>query len=176
MASTSLSSSSTHFIGSKVIIGSEFHSRPISVKFRPFSVSAAAATCESSTAERKRNSTYNTPRHISLPASLYEVLGIQMGATCQEIKAAYRRLARVLHPDVAAATRQNDDDNTAFEFMKVHEAYETLSDPEKREVYDLSLFRQRRPVSSPFAMSTSAAAASGFSGYTRRSWETDQCW
>ncbi|KAK4860575.1 hypothetical protein QYF36_026474 [Acer negundo] len=180
MASLSLSSSSTHFIGSKVINGSEFHSRPISVNFRPLRVSAAAATCESSTAERTRRSTYNMPRHISSPASLYEVLGIQMGATCQEIKAAYRRLARVLHPDVAAATRQNDD-NTAFEFMKVHEAYETLSDPEKREVYDLSLFRQRRPVSSPFAMSSSAAAASsssssGFSGYTRRSWETDQCW
>ncbi|KAK1554939.1 hypothetical protein Q3G72_019473 [Acer saccharum] len=175
MASLSLSSSSTHFIGSKVIIGSESHSRPISVKFRPLRVSAAAATCESSTAERTRRSTYNTSRHISSPASLYEVLGIQMGATSQEIKAAYRRLARVLHPDVAAATRQNDD-NTAFEFMKVHEAYETLSDPEKRAVYDLSLFRQRRPVSSPFAMSTSASTASGFSGYTRRSWETDQCW
>ncbi|KAK2660734.1 hypothetical protein Ddye_007267 [Dipteronia dyeriana] len=179
MASTSLSPSLTHFIGSKVIIGRELPSRPISVKFRPFRVSAAAATCESSTAERSRSSTYNTPRHISLPASLYEVLGIQIGATCQEIKSAYRRLARVLHPDVAAATRQNnDDDNTAFEFMKVHEAYETLSDPEKRQDYDLSLFRlQRRPVSSPFTMSTSSAtAASGFPGYTRRSWETDQCW
>ncbi|KAK2660735.1 hypothetical protein Ddye_007268 [Dipteronia dyeriana] len=177
MASTSLSSSSTHFIGSKVIIGSEFHSRPISVKIRPLRVSAAAATCESSTAERTR-SAYNAPRHILSPASLYEVLEIQMGATCQEIKAAYRRLARVLHPDVAAATRQNnDDDNTAFEFMKVHEAYETLSDPEKRADYDLSLFRRRRPVSSPFTMSTSSAtAASGFSGYTGRSWETDQCW
>ncbi|KAK3231810.1 hypothetical protein Dsin_003691 [Dipteronia sinensis] len=173
MASTSLSSSSTHLIGSKVIIGSEFHSRPISVKFRPLRVSAAAATCESSTAERTRRSTYSTPRHISSPASLYEVLGIQICATCQEIKAAYRRLARVLHPDVAAATGQNDD-NTAFEFMKVHEAYETLSDPDKRADYDMSLFMRRRPVSSPFAMSTSSA--SGFSGYTRRSWETDQCW
>ncbi|KAK0575476.1 hypothetical protein LWI29_001202 [Acer saccharum] len=173
MASLSLSSSSTHFIGSKVIIGSESHSRPISVRFRPLRVSAAAATCESSTAERTRSSTnYNTPRHISLPASLYEVLGIQMGATYPEIKAAYRRLARVLHPDVTAATRQNDD-NTAFEFMKVHEAYETLSDPEKRQDYDLSLFRLRRPVSSPFATST---PSSGFSGYTQRSWETDQCW
>ncbi|KAH7567124.1 hypothetical protein ACOSP7_011142 [Xanthoceras sorbifolium] len=180
MACTSLSSSSAHFIGSRVITGESYSQHPaVSVKFRPLRVSAAAATCESSTEERTRG--YAPPRHIASPASLYEVLGIQMGATCQEIKTAYRRLARVLHPDVAAA----ESNTTAYEFMRVHEAYETLSDPEKRADYDRTLFRrQRRPLSSPFAMSGSGVAmatyssppSSGFSGYTGRTWETDQCW
>ncbi|KAJ0085519.1 hypothetical protein Patl1_09534 [Pistacia atlantica] len=172
MASTSSSlasfSSTTHFFGSN-FVGNEAHSHPVSVKFRRLRVSAACAT----TAER------TAPQYIASPAaSLYEVLGIQMGATCQEIKTAYRKLARVLHPDVAA-NRQKE--YTAYDFMKVHEAYETLSDPEKRADYDRSLFKRRNPVSSPFAMSGGAttmatSSNSRFSGYTRRSWETDQCW
>lgn len=105
-----------------------------------------------------------------------------MGATFPEIKAAYRRLARVLHPDVATINGQNE--NTAYEFMKVHEAYETLSDPEKRADYDRTLFRQRRPLSSQFSisglattMANSPRPNSRFPGYsTRRGWETDQCW
>ncbi|KAJ6931555.1 chaperone protein [Populus alba x Populus x berolinensis] len=103
-----------------------------------------------------------------------------MGATCTEIKTAYRRLARVLHPDVAANGQRED---TAYEFIRVHEAYETLSDPEKRADYDRSLYRRGRQMSSPFVMSAATAttmatgyAAAGFSGYTRRRWETDQCW
>ncbi|OMO87426.1 hypothetical protein CCACVL1_09069 [Corchorus capsularis] len=168
MASTSsafatFGSSAAGFMGSKVSV-KDTTSMPTRVQFRPLRVSAAC----SSTAER-------TVSHIASPSSLYEVLGIQMGATCQEIKSAYRRLARVLHPDVSANGQNNA---TAHEFIKVHEAYATLSDPEKRADYDRTLlFRTRRS----FAMSASAAsmassAASGFSGYTRRSWETDQCW
>ncbi|EOY15040.1 hypothetical protein QUC31_000328 [Theobroma cacao] len=168
MASTSsafacFGSSSAHFMGHKVSI-KEPSSVPTSVQFRPLRVSAACA----STAERPVS-------HIASPASLYEVLGIQMGATCQEIKAAYRRLARVLHPDVSSSGQNNA---TAHEFIKVHEAYATLSDPEKRADYDRTLlFRPRRS----FAVSASAASmasptSSGFSGYTRGSWETDQCW
>ncbi|XP_044510760.1 chaperone protein dnaJ 11, chloroplastic-like [Mangifera indica] len=168
MASISFSST-TPFFGSN-FVGNEAHSHPASVKFRPLRISAACAT----TAERA------APQYIASPAaSLYEVLGIQMGATCQEIKTAYRKLARVLHPDVAANSHK---EVTAYEFMKVHEAYETLSDPEKRADYDRSLFERRRPpVSSPFGMSgvaTTMATLSNsrFSCYTRRSWETDQCW
>ncbi|KAJ6708721.1 DNAJ DOMAIN (PROKARYOTIC HEAT SHOCK PROTEIN)-RELATED [Salix koriyanagi] len=124
------------------------------------------------------------PRHTlqrqHQPSSLYEVLGIQMGATCQEIKTAYRRLARTLHPDVAASGQRED---TAYEFMRVHEAYETLSDPEKRADYDRSLYRRGRQTGSPFVMSAATVttmatgyAAAGFSGYTSQRWETDQCW
>ncbi|XP_047329370.1 chaperone protein dnaJ 11, chloroplastic-like [Impatiens glandulifera] len=115
---------------------------------------------------------------VSSPSSsLYEVLGIQSGATCQEIKTAYRRLARVVHPDVTAA---DGGGRTADEFIKIHTAYSTLSDPEKRAVYDGSLFldRMRGFSVGSYGGSVQTTAASRFSGggAPRRNWETDQCW
>ncbi|XP_021907857.1 chaperone protein dnaJ 11, chloroplastic [Carica papaya] len=121
----------------------------------------ATATATSSTC-----STYlNSHGMASSCTSLYDILGIPVGATSQEIKSAYRRLARVCHPDVVATDRK---DSSAGEFMKIHDAYSTLSDPEKRAVYDRRFARRGRPLNS--------AVSSGFSSYTRRNWETDQCW
>ena len=60
----------------------------------------------------------------------YEVLGVARDASQDEIKKAYRKLARKLHPDYAGA-----DSEEAFKELSV--AYETLSDPEKRQMYDI---------------------------------------
>jgi Ca-activated chloride channel family protein len=60
----------------------------------------------------------------------YAVLGVSQSATAQEIKSAYRALVRRLHPDVTQA------DAMPEQFHHVQQAYETLSDPEKRAVYD----------------------------------------
>ncbi|PON55071.1 Terminal organelle assembly protein [Parasponia andersonii] len=108
-------------------------------------------------------------------SSLYEILGISISASGREIKAAYRKLARTCHPDVVAFEQK---DASANEFMKIHTAYSTLSDPDKRANYDRSLFNRRKPFgySASAAASASASAMAGFSYSSCRSWETDQCW
>ncbi|XP_010489427.1 PREDICTED: chaperone protein dnaJ 11, chloroplastic [Camelina sativa] len=100
-------------------------------------------------------------------ASLYEILEIPAGSTIQEIKSAYRGLARIYHPDVAGNSRSNS--SAADDFMKIRAAYCTLSDPEKRAVYD-----RRRMLLSRIRPLT--VGVSGFGSYGGRNWETDQCW
>ena len=68
-----------------------------------------------------------------MPADLYAVLGVSRDASADDIKRAYRRLARELHPDV------NPDPATQERFKEVTAAYEVLSDPAKRERYDLGV-------------------------------------
>ncbi|KAM0057584.1 putative DnaJ domain, Chaperone J-domain superfamily [Helianthus debilis subsp. tardiflorus] len=102
----------------------------------------------------------NTCFATSPPSSLYGILGISMEATESEIKTAYRRLARTSHPDV--------NDSSGEEFMKIHAAYSTLSDPDKRADYDRRIFRTSR--------SQTYSSGNGFNGYSGRNWETDQCW
>ncbi|MDQ4041053.1 MAG: molecular chaperone DnaJ [Actinomycetota bacterium] len=61
----------------------------------------------------------------------YDVLGVSRGANEQEIKKSFRRLARELHPDVNA-----HDPEAEEKFKEAAEAYEVLSDPERRQIYD----------------------------------------
>ena len=61
----------------------------------------------------------------------YAILGVRRDASADEIKKAYRRLARELHPDV------NPDPETQERFKEITQAYEVLSDPKKREMFDL---------------------------------------
>ncbi|MFN3947183.1 MAG: molecular chaperone DnaJ [Aquificaceae bacterium] len=60
----------------------------------------------------------------------YEILGVPRNATQEEIKKAYRRLARKYHPDF------NKDPSAQEKFKEINEAYQVLSDPEKRKLYD----------------------------------------
>ncbi|CCH87199.1 chaperone Hsp40, co-chaperone with DnaK [Modestobacter italicus] len=61
----------------------------------------------------------------------YGVLGLQPGASDADIKRAYRKMARDLHPDV------NPDEGAKEQFQQVSRAYEALTDPEKRRIIDL---------------------------------------
>src|SRR5437867_9066362 len=60
----------------------------------------------------------------------YKILGVAKGATTEEIKKAYRKLARQYHPDV------NKKPEAERRFKEINEANEVLSDPDKRKRYD----------------------------------------
>jgi len=81
----------------------------------------------------------------------YAILGVRRDASQDEIKKAYRRLARELHPDV------NPDPETQERFKEITQAYEVLSDPKKREMYDLG--------ADPFAPGGGAGAGFGAAGF-----------
>ena len=80
----------------------------------------------------------------------YAVLGVSRDASQEDIKRAYRRLARKLHPDV------NPGPEAEEEFKRVSQAYEVLSDPQKRQSFDMG--------ADPFASGgTGFGAGAGFS-------------
>src|ERR687889_899325 len=66
-----------------------------------------------------------------MPRDYYEVLGVSRAAEETEIKKAFRRLARELHPDV-----NSEDPEAEEKFKEAAEAYEILSDSERRAIYD----------------------------------------
>ena len=86
----------------------------------------------------------------------YEILGIKKDAKADEIKKAYRKLARKFHPDV------NPNDKSAEDkFKEVQEAYDVLSDEKKRKVFDrFGYYHDNLDADSPFG----AGAAGGAGG------------
>jgi hypothetical protein len=107
------------------------------------------------------------PGHAAA-SSFYDVLGLRPGASAREIKAAYRRLALAVHPDAAPHPTSSAED-----FIRVHAAYSTLSDPDKRADYDRRLLLSGATVRRTVALGRSPSFPAHRS---RRTWETDQCW
>ena len=88
----------------------------------------------------------------------YEVLGVSPRATAEEIKQAYRRVARESHPD------RNPGDSVAEErFKEAAAAYEVLSDPERRANYDR--FGEAEAPSNPFDIFSAFFGDAGFGGF-----------
>src|SRR5215203_4539331 len=99
----------------------------------------------------------------------YNILGVKKDAKPDEIKKAYRRMARKFHPDV------NPNDKSSEEkFKEVQEAYDVLSDEKKRKVFDrFGYYNDNLDPDSPFGAGASGGAGNAggfdFSGFT---WDT----
>jgi curved DNA-binding protein CbpA len=70
-----------------------------------------------------------------LKENFYQILGVGIKANADEIKSAYKKLARENHPDVNQGSKVHEE-----KFKIILEAYQTLSDPRKKDLYDVKLF------------------------------------
>ncbi|KAH6832666.1 DNAJ-like 20 [Perilla frutescens var. hirtella] len=95
----------------------------------PHSVSFRARPCPLPL----RSALNDTVSEAAAAVSFYELLGIPATGSLLEIKQAYKQLARKYHPDVSPPGRVEE---YTQRFIRVQEAYETLSDPSLRELYD----------------------------------------
>jgi curved DNA-binding protein CbpA len=79
-------------------------------------------------------------QQLQSKVNFYELLGIDRQATHLEVKRAYRSLVKQYHPDVS------NKPDTAKSFQLIQKAYEVLSDPQKREIYDKLLYRKEHGI------------------------------
>ena len=94
--------------------------------------------------------------------NFYDIMGVSRTATGDEIHKAYRKLAMKYHPD-----RNPGNEEAAIQFKKVQEAYDTLSDPNKRSRYDGDLLKgtakpNARPRNRPDAKNKRPYSGDGF--------------
>ena len=102
----------------------------------------------------------------------YDILGLDKHATESQIKKAYYKLARENHPD---KTAESERGVATQEFQKIGEAYEVLSDPEKRKLYDAygkeglqqGQQGQNGPPVDPFSMFSQMFGGQGFGGFSQ---------
>ncbi|BBN09909.1 hypothetical protein MPTK1_4g23700 [Marchantia polymorpha subsp. ruderalis] len=90
---------------------------------------ARSARCEVATEEIQEDGVLSVP-------SLYGLLGIDQDVDLNDIKTAYRQMARLYHPDVCPVSKREECTKM---FLQVQDAYEILSDPERRAEYDYHL-------------------------------------
>jgi DnaJ-class molecular chaperone len=96
-------------------------------------------------------------------ADLYSQLGVSRGAGEADIKKAYRKLAKELHPD-----RNKDNPKASERFSKVTQAYDILTDKDKRAQYDRGEIDEEGNPRSPFGYGTGGARPGGAAGGFRR--------
>ncbi|MBC7548386.1 MAG: DnaJ domain-containing protein [Polaromonas sp.] len=89
----------------------------------------------------------------------YQTMGVDKGATPEDIKRAHRKLARKYHPDVS---REKDAE---ARFKELAEAYDVLKDPEKRATYDQAAANQRADQEFQAPQGGSARGGAGFEGF-----------
>ena len=93
-------------------------------------------------------------------ADLYSLLGVKRGASGDEVKKAYRKLAKDLHPD-----RNKDNPKAAERFSEVTSAYDILSDADKRAQYDRGEIDEQGNPRAPFGFNPGGGGGrGGFAG------------
>lgn len=86
--------------------------------------------------------TYRYTHTNNLTCDYYAVLGVRPNDSQEKLKKAYYEKAKKLHPDIATLKNENNDPSS--EFAQITEAYEILSDPQQRKVYDQSHYIEEK--------------------------------
>ena len=109
---------------------------------------------------------------MAVKRDYYDVLGLSKGADAAAVKKAYRKLAKKYHPDM-----NPDNAEAERKFKEVTEAYNVLSDPEKRKLYDQfghAAFDETGAESGPYGGAYRQAYSSPGGGYREYHFEGDR--